>query len=142
MASLQRNPTLTSHHPQAQSCHHDPFPNEEGAFVLLQDIGSTAVTTLKHRMHWLEQCGHARLQRWLGVPVLPRHGAKGFTWIETGAARCCCVITVSEPMKAVAPSITGVSVIASDSNGNPTGARTYLPASQWRYYEIIGTDIM
>lgn len=136
------HPTLTSHHPQAQSCRHDPFPNEEGAFVLLQDIGMMGSYNLKtpDATDW-NSVGVPAYNDGLAFPAANAIAAKGVYRDRNWGGSLLLRYHFSEPMKAVGAKYYRVSVVASDSNGNPTGTRTYLPASQWRYYEIIGTDI-
>ncbi|MEJ2652612.1 MAG: hypothetical protein P8173_12670 [Gammaproteobacteria bacterium] len=135
-------PTLVSHHLQAQGCRQNPFPNEEGAFVLLQDIGLTGTFHLKtpDAAGW-DRVAAPAYNDGLAYPAADTSAAKGKyldrNWGGTLLLRC----HFSEHMKAVGAKYYRISVVASDGNGNPMGDRTHLPVSQWRYYELIGPDI-
>ena len=44
----------------------------------------------------------------------------------------------SESMRILGAKYYRVSIIPADSNGNPTGTRSYLSPNEWRYYTFIG----
>lgn len=136
------HPTLTSHHPQAQSCRQDPFPEEEGAFVLLQDIGLTGSYRLKtpDASGW-DRVNAPAYNDGLAYPAANTAAAKGAYLDRNWGGSLLLRYHFSEAMKSVGAKYYRVSVAASDGNGNPSGDRTYLPVSQWLYYEVVGTDI-
>jgi len=135
--------TLTSYHPDAIVCRHDPFPDEEGAFVLLQDVGETGTYNLKtpDSTGWDRVATPSDYNDGLVYPASSPANAKGAykdrNWGGTLKLR----YHFSAPMKALGAKYYRVSVTAANASGNPIGTRKYLPVSQWRYYEVIGSDI-
>ena len=134
---------LTSYHPDAIICRPDPFPDEEGAFVLLQDIGETGTFNLKtpDASGWDRVATPTDYNDGLVFPAASPAAAKGLykdrNWGGTLKLR----YHFSEPMKDQGAKYYRVSVVKADSNGNPTGTRNDLSIGEWRYYEIIGSDI-
>ncbi len=134
---------LVSYHPQAVGCRPNPFEDEAGAFALLQDIGLAE----SHRLKTPDATGWDRVASpgyndGLADPVATAAAAlgkyKNRNWGGTLRLR----YHFSEDMKAVGAKYYRISVIPSDSNGNPTGTRTDLSAGlSWKKYVVVGTDI-
>ncbi len=134
---------LVSYHPSAISCRHNEFPGE-GAFVLLQDIGNTGSYLLKtpDATGW-DRVASPGYNDGLSHPASSAADALGKwkdrNWGGVLPLRC----HFSEPMKGVGARYYRVSVAASNSAGNPTGARTDLSDGlTWRKYEVSGASIL
>ncbi|GAB4581381.1 MAG: hypothetical protein Fur0022_41280 [Anaerolineales bacterium] len=135
------DPNLVSYHPKAIHCGQDPFPDEEGAFALLQDIGLTP----SHRLKTPDATGWDRVAApgyndGLADPVANPLDAigqyKNRNWGGTLYLR----YHFSEDMKAIGAKYYRISVCEADNNGNPTGPRTYLSDGlSWNKY--VGYNI-
>jgi hypothetical protein len=134
---------LVSYHPQAQGCRHNDFPDTEGAFVLLQDIGLTE----SHRLKTPNATGWDRVAApgyndGLVDPVLLPADALGLYRNRNWGGSLYLRYHFSEPMKAVGARYYRISVSAADGSGNPTGPRTYFQDGlTWKKYVPVGTDI-
>lgn len=130
---------LVSYHPRAQSCRHNEFPGE-GAFVVLQDITDTPSFHLKtpDADSWDGVATPSEYNHGLAFPAANATAAKGKyrdrNWGGTLKLR----YHFSEEMKGVGAKYYRVSVVAANSNGDPTGDRTYLAPTQWMYFENLG----
>ena len=138
------DPTLTSYHPLAQGCRHNDFPGGEGAFALLQDIGLAGA----HVLHtppadsWDGVAGPLAFNHGLAFPEANPAAAKGKYLNRNWGGLLRLRYHFSEPLKGAGAKYYRVSVSKSNGAGNPTGSRSYLAPSAWRYYEVAGTDIL
>jgi len=132
---------LFSYHPDALTCRHNEFPGE-GAFALLQDIGLTGSWRLKtpNATGW-DRVDTPAYNDGLAFPAANAAAAVGKYRDRNWGGNLRLRYHFSEAMKGTGAKYYRVSVVASDASGNPTGARTYLSPNQWKYYEIIGSDI-
>ncbi len=133
---------LVSYHPYAVGCRHNDFPGV-GAFVLLQDVGDTGSYNLKTptATGW-DRVAVPTYNDGLVFPATSAAAALGqwkdCNWGGTLLLR----YHFSEPMKTVGAKYYRVSVSAVDSNGNPTGPRSYLSNSvTWKKYVLVGLNI-
>lgn len=128
---------LESYHSRARSCGHTPPPGV-GAFVLLQDIGTTGSWNLKtpNATGW-DRVAVPLYNDGLAYPAANAAAAKGQyrdrNWGGTLRLR----YHFSDEMKGVGAKFYRVSVVAANSNGDPVGDRAYLAPGQWQYYEIV-----
>lgn len=136
------DPTLVSYHRDAISCRKDPFPDEEGAFVLLQDIGLTGTYNLEtpDASGW-NSVDSPDYNDGLAFPAVNADAAKGKLLNRNWGGKLLLRAYFSDAMKDVGAKYYRISVVKANSSGDPSGDRTYLPVSQWRYYEVIGSDI-
>jgi hypothetical protein len=134
---------LVSYHPDAIICRNDPFPDEEGAFVLLQDIGLTSSFNLKtpDSASWDSVEAPSDYNDGLAFPASDAAAAKGHYKDRNWGGQLLLRYHFSEPMKDLGAKYYRVSVVKADVNGNPSGTRTYLSCNEWYYYEIVGSDI-
>ncbi len=133
--------SLVSYSIFAQSCRSNDFPGE-GAFSLLQDIGSTGSFRLKtpNASGW-DRVASPVYNDGLAYPAATAADALGKYLNRNWGGTLKLRYFFSEPMKSVGAKYYRVSVVESDAFGNPTGERKYLAPSEWKYYEIIGTII-
>jgi hypothetical protein len=133
---------LVSHHPDAQGCRHSEFPGE-GAFALLQDIGLTGSYHLKtpDAKGWDRVTTPSDYNDGLVFPAASPAAAKGKYLDRNWGGTLSLRYHFSELMNAMGAEYYRASVVKADASGNPTGQRKYLPASSWKYYKVIGTDI-
>jgi hypothetical protein len=141
---------LESHDYRARGCRDNTFPGDgSGAFVVLQDIGSTHSHRLKtpDADGWDSVASPADYNDGLRDPVPTAAAARGnlnnSNWGGTLSLR----YHFSEPMR-TSPDARyyRISVTRSDASGDPTGPRTYLGAApgqelSWLWYEVVGTTI-
>lgn len=134
---------LVSYHHDAIVCRPDPFPDEEGAFALLQDIGQTGSYNLKTpaAAEWDRVAAPSNYNDGLAFPAASADAAKGLYKDRNWGGLLQLRYHFSEPMKDLGARYYRVSVVTADTNGNPTGTRTYLPCNEWYYYEVVGSDI-
>ena len=135
-------PVLRSFHPRALSCRHVDIPGED-AFTLLQDIGNTNSYHLKtpDATGW-DRVAAPLFNDGLAFPEDDANAAKGQYMNRNWGGMLSLRYFFSEEMRNIGARYYRVSVIPADSNGNPTGTRTYLQANRWKYYEISGSDIL
>ncbi len=133
--------SLVSYSIFAQSCRSSNVPGE-GAFTLLQDIGLTGSYHLKtpDSTGW-DRVAAPVYNDGLAYPATIAADAVGKYLNRNWGGTLKLRYFFSEPMKSVGAKYFRVSVVESDDFGNPTGERKYLAPSEWKYYEIIGTDI-
>jgi hypothetical protein len=135
---------LTSYDPRAAVCHDDPFPTENGAYVVLEHIGAARSYRLKTPAQ----------DTWDGVqapayndglldPAPSPAAAKGTYLDANWGGTLALHYHFSESMKGVGARYYRISAIRADGAGNPTGARTTLASSVgWLYYQTVGPDIL
>lgn len=136
------DPVLRSYHPDAYGCGNEEF-HEAGPFALLQDIGLTGSFNLKtpDSTGWDRVATPADYNHGLCFPASSQAAAKGKYLDRNWGGTLRLRYHFSEELKALGAKYYRVSVVKADSNGNPTGNRTYLNTHSWRYYEVVGTDI-
>jgi len=135
---------LTSYDPRAVVCHDDPFPTENGAYVVLEHVGAARSYRLKTPAQ----------DTWDGVqapayndglldPAASPAAAKGTYLDSNWGGTLALHYHFSESMKTVGARYYRVSAIRADGSGNPTGPRTTLASSLgWLYYEVAGPNIL
>lgn len=135
---------IDSYHPDAVTCDNNEFPGDaEGAFVLLQDIGLAGSWRLKtpDAKSWNSVQAPSDYNDGLADPATSPADAVGRYLDRNWGGLLRLRFHFSDAMKALGARYYRVSVVASDANGDPTGPRRYLAAPQWRYYEVIGSNI-
>lgn len=137
---------LTTYDRRTITCREDPFPEEGGAFVVLQDIGSTP----SHRLKTPASDGALSVQApaayndGLVNPAPSPAAAKGALLDQNWGGSLALRYHFSETMRAapVGARYYRISVAAADANGDPVGPRTTIDAPlSWLYYEVVGTDV-
>lgn len=138
------NARLVSYHSKTIGCRHNEFPGV-GAFVLLQDIG----TTQSYRLKTPDATGWDRVAAFdpdsnegLADPAPNPAAARGryldCNWGGALALR----YHFSEPLRTIGGKYYRISVSAASASGAPTGPRTYLSDGlSWGRYRIVGTNI-
>ena len=132
---------LVSYHPKAIHCGQDPFPDEDGPFAVLQDIGLTS----SHRLKTPDATGWDRVAApgyndGLADPAANAFAALGQYKDRNWGGTLYLRYHFSEDMKGIGAKYYRISTSASDSNGNPTGARTPLSDGlSWNKY--VGFDV-
>ena len=132
--------SLTSYDPRAVVCHDDPFPTEDGAFVLLEHIGAARSYRLKtpNQDTWDSVLPPADPNDGLLDPAVSPAAAKGTYNDANWGGTLALHYHFSELMKSVDARYYRVSAIRADAFGNPTGPRTTLgSAVAWLYYEVV-----
>ena len=132
---------LVSYHPKAIGCGQDPFP-EDGPIALLQDIGLAHSYRLKtpDATGW-DRVASPGYNDGLADPVANPFDALGAyknrNWGGTLSLR----YHFGKEMKGLGAKYYRISVSAADSNGNPTGSRTYLSDGlSWNKYVGINVE--
>ncbi|MCB9134756.1 MAG: hypothetical protein H6636_04965 [Anaerolineales bacterium] len=134
-------PNLVSYHPRAIHCGQDPFPDEDGAFALLQDIGLAHSYRLKtpDATGW-DRVAAPGYNDGLADPAANALAALGQYKDRNWGGTLYLRYHFSEDMRTLGAKYYRISVSAADSNGNPTGSRTPLSdALSWNKY--VGYDI-
>jgi hypothetical protein len=131
--------SLTSYDPRAVVCHDDPFPTEDGAFVLLEHIGAARSYRLKtpDQDTWDSVLPPAYNDGLLDPAASPA-AAKGTYNDANWGGTLALHYHFSEQMKALDARYYRISAIRADASGNPTGPRTTLSSAvAWLYYKVI-----
>jgi hypothetical protein len=132
--------SLTSYDPRAVVCHDDPFPTEDGAFVVLEHIGAARSYRLKTPAQdtWDSVLAPADYNDGLLDPAASQAAAKGTYLDANWGGTLALHYHFSETMKGVDARYYRISAIRADASGNPTGPRTTLSSAvAWLYYKVI-----
>ena len=132
--------SLTSYDPRAIVCHDDPFPTEDGAFVVLEHIGAARSYRLKTPAQdaWDSVLAPADYNDGLLDPAASQAAAKGTYLDANWGGTLALHYHFSETMKGVDARYYRISAVKADAFGNPTGPRTTLSSAvAWLYYEVI-----
>jgi len=135
---------LVSYDPRAAVCGDDPFPEEPGAFVVLEHIGAARSWRLKTPAQdsWDGVAAPGYNDGLLDPAPIPA-AAKGTYYDSNWGDTLALHYHFSESMKAAGARYYRISTIRADASGNPTGARTTLgSAVGWLYMESVGPDIL
>jgi len=132
--------SLTSYDPRAIVCHDDPFPTEDGAFVVLEHIGAARSYRLKTPAQdsWDSVLPPADYNDGLLDPAANPLAAKGTYLDANWGGTLALHYHFSETMKGVGARYYRISAVRADAFGNPTGPRTTLSSAvAWLYYKVI-----
>lgn len=135
---------LVTYDRRAAVCGDDPFPGENGAFVVLEHIGAAR----SYRLKTPDQ------DSWDGVtapgfndglldPAATLAAAKGNYLNSNWGGTLALHYHFSESMKGAGARYYRISAIRADGLGNPTGGRTTLGSPLgWLYMEAVGPNIL
>lgn len=129
-------PTLTSYHPRAIGCRESDVPGE-GAFVVLEDIGSTP----SHRLATPAQTaavavGAPAYNSGLLDPTPIAAVAVGQLLNRNLGGNVALQYHFTEPMRAVGAVFFRIQVARADAAGNPTGGWTPLAPMTWATWRL------
>ncbi len=132
--------TLTSYHPRAVGCREGDFPVPvAGAFVVLQDIG----TTESHRLRTPLPDGADSVQSptpgsgLLDVDAGPDYALGANLHLRYEFSEI-----VGSSMKALGARYFRVQWATANTNGDPVGSWETLPVPAWKTWQVVGTNVV
>ncbi len=134
--SAADQPTLTSYHPKAIGCRDSDVPGD-GAFVVLEDIGSTPSHLLETPAQTsFQSVGAPAYNSGLLNPVVNPADAIGQLRNRNLGGDVALQYHFTEPMRAAGAIYFRIQVVRADAFGNPTGTWAPLAPMTWSTWKL------